>query len=213
MAARVAGDMAAWVAEDMAAWAMGDMAAWVVSATAFLHRPRAWHTRYNRRFRASTRVAVITAHQASAQDTRCKRRWQTRTRAGDITAHQASAQDTRCKRRLPILRPAASIEERRGSLRVDSLPRPSVSNCQLAIAACWQLPSDLPSSSNCVWSTGRGRLSWRPLSFRLVIERRNHARAGDSQPSLCPANVSLPPIQRRVIVCSATLLFFACTVQ
>jgi hypothetical protein len=177
MAARVAGDMAAWVAEDMAAWARGDMAAWVVSATAFLHRPRAWHTRYNRRFRASTRVAVITAHQASAQDTRCKRRWQTRTRAGDITAHQASAQDTRCKRRLPILRPAASIEERRGSLRVDSLPRPSVSNCQLAIAACWQLPCDLPSSSNCVWSTGRGRLSWRLLSFRLVIERRNHARA------------------------------------
>jgi hypothetical protein len=97
------------------AWVVRDMAARVVSGTAFRHRPRAWHTRYIRCFQARTSAADITAHQASAQDTRCKRRWH-RTSAADITAHQASAQDTRCKRRLRILKSAAPVLERRGSL-------------------------------------------------------------------------------------------------
>ena len=49
------------------------------------------------------------------------RRFQARTRAAGITVHQASARGTRCTRRFRILMSAASITERRASLRVDSL--------------------------------------------------------------------------------------------
>jgi hypothetical protein len=82
--------------QELAPVQVRDMAAWVVSATAVRYRPR-------------------------ARGTRCKRRLQARIRVAGITAHQASAQDTRCKRRLRILKPAATIAERRASLRVDSL--------------------------------------------------------------------------------------------